>query len=240
MELARVFAGRCGLVLGGLGLALGRAPVRGHRAHDRTEGGSRRRRGATAPSGLATARSGGRSPSTAPLLGDFGPRCARRRGGGGCPSRTSRDRAVVVRAAIRRRGRLGGTLRLLRGDGAAGVWPVSVGAPVTDRGVGEPRRGCSRAGEGATNSAPRPAPGGARGGAGNIGWSGPASVALPASALVPGPAPAGPWGLAAGVRSGSARELPPSWEGAGVRTASMMGGAAPPLSSREGRRVSPC
>ena len=106
-------------------------------------------------------------------------------------------------------------LRLLRGDGAAGVWPVSVGAPVTDRDVGEPRRGCPRAGEGAASSAPRPAPGGARGGAGNIGWSEPASVALPASALAPGPAPAGPWGSAAGVRPGSAGEPPPSVRGGG-------------------------
>ena len=34
-------------------------------------------------------------------------------------------------------------------------------------------------------------------------------------------------------------EPPPSWEGAGTRTASRMGGAAPPLSSRRGR-ASPC
>ena len=52
--------------------------------------------------------------------------------------------------------------------------------------------------------------------------------------LVPGGRPA------AGVRPGSAREPPPSWEGAGIRTASRMGGAASPLSSRGGRRVPPC
>ena len=93
--------------------------------------------------------------------------------------------------------------RLLRGGGAASAWPVSADAPVAGRGVGEPRRGCSRAGEGAANSAPGSVPGEARGEAGDIGWSGPSSVTRPAPALAPGPAPAGPWGLAAGVRSGS-------------------------------------
>ena len=237
-ELLRVFAGRCGLILGGFGLALGRAPVRGHCARDRTEGGGRRRKGAIAPSGLTTARSGGRSPSTALLLGDFGARCARRRGGGGCPSRTRRDRAVIVRAAIRRRGRSGGTTLVARRwcrERVARVCGCARGWPRCRRAAQRLRQG--RRGGGQLGARVRSRGGERRGGRHRMVWTilcDASSACAGARARASRSVGAG-GGRQVGLRRGAAALVGGGRDQGGVH----MGGAAPPLSSRGGR-VSPC